>query len=412
MYKTHNKISWENKNDLETNHFISIPDDIQKTIAERGFYLYEWIGNKDVKESIERDFLSLLSELWLIWAVFLVVPTALLFFIGGVFPYAIFGILIAIINICFLWYILFLSLMRSNILRKNNQILMTDSSISINGTIQKLQNNSIKQTWEISKIAMLFEEEIFNTSNIFRSKRKFQVAVFEKLKDWYSSILRKSKWSWKNWGQLVLVLLALYTVYVLSLGVIYFIWIIAISFLGVMISFINNKMLLATGHEITTINNSFENIDEYSKKLETEKLELIELLADAKNNDWKDSLLIKINSGIVIINNQASKAINQSINLKKLIEKSKYTEMFNFAIYNSWIKKQILIPLEQIHDLLIQNVSLLEKQIVDIDVQLSGELDSSKSAALSMSKTRSIMRSDEIKKHIENMEVYIEKLKN
>ena len=47
----------------------------------------------------------------------------------------------------------------------------------------------------------------------------------------------------------------------------------------------------------------------------------------------------------MVINNQASKAVGQSIDLKKLIEKSKYTQMFNFSIYNSWIKKQILSQL-------------------------------------------------------------------
>ena len=400
--KTREKIS---------NEKITIPYEIQETIKERGFYLYEWIGNKDVKESIERDFLELLSKYWLIWALFLILPTTIALFSGASFTYGLFAILFTIINICFLWYILFTSIVRSKILRKNNQVLITDSSVSINGNIIKLDDNKIINTQEIDDIKFLFEEELFNSSYIHISKRKFQVAVFEKMKDWYGNILRKSRWWWKNWGQLVLVLLALYTVYILSLGVIYFIWIIAISFLGVIISFINKKILLATGHQISTINNSFENIDNYSKKLENEKSELIQLLEDAKNNDWKDSLLIKINSGIEVINNQASKAVDQSIDLKKLIEKSKYSEMFNFSIYNSWIKKQILIPLEQIHDLLVQNVSLLETQVWDIDAQLSAELDSSKSGALSMSKTRSIMRSDEIKKHIENMEVFIEKLK-
>lgn len=394
-----------------SNEKIIIPYEIQETIKERGFYLYEWIGNKDVKESIERDFLSLLSELWLIWAVFLVLPTAIAYFVWGGFPYTIFAILITVINVCFLSYILFLSIMRSNILRKNNQVLITDSSISINGIISKLQNNWIEKTSEIHKIATLFEEELFKSSSIFISKRKFQILVFDKMKEWYSSILRKSNMRSKNGGAILILLIWLYTLYILSLWLIYFIWIISISFLWFIISLINKKILLATGHQITTINKSFENIDEYSTILESEKSELIKLLADAKNNDWKDSLLIKINSWIEVINNQASKAVDESIDLKKLIEKSKYTEMFNFAIYNSWIKKQILIPLEQIHALLEQNVKLLTEQVSDIDAQLSAELDSSKSAALSMSKTRSVMRSDEIKKHIENMEVFIEKLK-
>ena len=395
----------------KSNEAIIIPEDIQKIISQRGFYLYEWIWNKDVKESIERDFLELLSKYGLMWAVLLILPTAISLFWGFPYTYSLFWILFITINICFLWYIFFTSIIRSKILRKNNQVLITDRSVSINGNIIKLDDNKIINTQEIDDIKLLFEEELFNSSYIYISKRKFQVAVFEKMKKWYTKILSKSRNSWKNWGQLIAVLLALYTVYVLSLGIVYFIGIILIWIFWIIISIINKKILLITGHEITTINNSFENIDEYSKKLETQKDELIQLLADAKNNDWKDSLLTKINSGIEIINNQANKAVNQSIDLKKWIEKSKYSEMFNFWIYNSWIKKQILIPLEEIHKLLVQNINLLERQVSEIDIQLDIELDSSKKWALSMSKTRSIMRSEEIKKHIENMEVYIEKLK-
>lgn len=175
-------------------------------------------------------------------------------------------------------------------------------------------------------------------------------------------------------------------------------------------SWVNKKMLLITGHKISVINNSFENINEYSQKLESEKNQLIVLLEEAKNNDWKDSLLIKINAGIVVINNQANKAVNQTIDLKILIEKSKYSQMFDFNIYNAWIKKQILVPLEEIKLLLQQNIDFFDKQISEIESQLTQDLDSSKSAALSISKTRAFMRSDEIKLQIENIEKYIQKL--
>lgn len=395
----------------KSNEAIIIPEDIQKIISQRGFYLYEWIWNKDFKESIERDFLQLLSEYWLIWAAFLILPITIAIFLEIDFTMTIFFILIGVINIFFIWYLLYISIIRSTILRKNNQVLITDSSISVNGKISKLYKWEIVNRKNIKEITFLFEEKLFSKSNISHSKKKMKMSLFDELKEWYSYMSKKMTWTWKNWQQLIVLFLGLYTIYVISVGFIYFIWIALIWIFWIIISIINKKILLITGHEITTINNSFENIDEYSKKLETQKDELIQLLADAKNNDWKDSLLTKINSGIEIINNQANKAVNQSIDLKKWIEKSKYSEMFNFWIYNSWIKKQILIPLEEIHKLLVQNINLLERQVSEIDIQLDIELDSSKKWALSMSKTRSIMRSEEIKKHIENMEVYIEKLK-
>jgi predicted transcriptional regulator len=53
---------------------------------------------------------------------------------------------------------------------------------------------------------------------------------------------------------------------------------------------------LQTGHEITTINDKFEHIDKKSKQLIIEKNKLTSLLKEAIDNDWKDSLLSKINS--------------------------------------------------------------------------------------------------------------------
>jgi len=62
------------------------------------------------------------------------------------------------------------------------------------------------------------------------------------------------------------------------------------------LSIINKKILLISGHEITTINDHFENIDKDSKLLIKEKDKLSILLNDAMKSDWKDNLLTKINS--------------------------------------------------------------------------------------------------------------------
>jgi hypothetical protein len=88
------------------------------------------------------------------------------------------------------------------------------------------------------------------------------------------------------------------------------------------------------------------------------------------NNDWKDSLLTKINSKIEKINNHASLSIDTSIELKKDIKKSKYKTMFNFSIYNSWIKKQIQTPLQQILELLNKNLSILKENKIKIEHQI------------------------------------------
>jgi hypothetical protein len=51
--------------------------------------------------------------------------------------------------------------------------------------------------------------------------------------------------------------------------------------------------------------------------------------------------------------------------------------MFNFSIYNSWIKKQIITPLEQIKDLLNSNLLKLKETLKQITNQIKEIKDNS-----------------------------------
>ena len=54
-------------------------------------------------------------------------------------------------------------------------------------------------------------------------------------------------------------------------------------------------------------------------------------------------------------------------------------EMFDYNTYNSWIKKQIIIPLEQIKTLLEKNLEVLNNQKLEIQELLKTETDPRKS---------------------------------
>lgn len=398
-------------NGLETNHSFSIPKNIKNDINERWFHLYNWIWEKDVKQSIERDFLSIIKSAWPFISILLIVP-AVLFIVLWMTPLWIwiFILWLIIINIILFIYLSILWIKRSNILRKNAHVLMTDSSISINWNIKKYSefNNDEK---EIKKISETFEEEIFKQSNIGKTKKTFMRQVMSQIWTWYKSIFKLWKGRSRNSWRLILILLALYSVYALSLWMIYFVWIFFIWIFGNILSIINKQIMLISWHKITSINSNFEKIDNKSKELIKEKNQLSGLLSDAMKNDWKDSLLIKINKWIEKINNNAENAVDTSINLKKEIKESKYQKMFNFSIYNSWIKNQIYIPLSQIVELLEKNLKILSEQKVSIQSQIKDTKDPSLSGPLVASKKRVEMRIWELKLHIWKMKQFISKLK-
>ena len=78
---TKTKTIVEKWNDLETNHSFSIPENIQKDINEKWFYLYNWIWEQDVKQSIERDFLKLIEKLWTFFSLTLIIPSVILLYV-------------------------------------------------------------------------------------------------------------------------------------------------------------------------------------------------------------------------------------------------------------------------------------------------------------------------------------------
>ena len=409
---TKTKKNEEENNDLETNHYFSIPKEIKSEIDKKWFYLYEWIGSKDIKNSLERDFLKFLRFLWIPIAVILIIPTLVMYFFVSYNIYLYFFWVIILVNIIFFIFLSILSIKRSKNLKDNAYVLLTDTHISVNWKIQKNWEISKETITEINKISKLFEEKIFEKSNIENSKNNLMKHTKDKLLGWYSYIWRiASRKSGRNTMQFVLLLMILYTMYLVSMAWIYIIWIFFVSIFWVITSFVNKKILLISGHKVTKINDDFDYIDEYSKLLNTEKDSVLKLINQAIDNDWKDSLLTKISKKLEWVNKFANLSINKNIELKKNIQNSKYNEMFNFNKYNIWIKNQILIPLEDIKKLLDINLEKLIKQYEEVKIQISESQDSSKKGALEVSEKRLEMRISEMKKHIEKMNLYINKLK-
>lgn len=84
--------------------------------------------------------------------------------------------------------------------------------------------------------------------------------------------------------------------------------------------------------------------------------------------------------------------------------------MFSFEIYNSWIKKQIRSPLEDILSLLSQNKKLLEETLSDIEKQIKGTKKVELQSALGLQKTRLEIQYEKIVSYIPLLENSISKL--
>jgi hypothetical protein len=153
-------------------------------------------------------------------------------------------------------------------------------------------------------------------------------------------------------------------------------------------SFIAHRILLATNNLEHTIQTLYGQITDISIDLKKEKKSSLSLLEEAGRNDWKENLSKKIEDSFEQINNQANKATVKSLELKKLLEDSKYRDIFNFSKYGNWIKIQILEPLDEIYDILKKNKNTLTGIQSDLERQILITTESSLKKALELQKER------------------------
>lgn len=138
--------------------------------------------------------------------------------------------------------------------------------------------------------------------------------------------------------------------------------------------------------------------------------ENIRFLTEAKNANWTENLSTKINSSFLEINNLALNSTNLSIKLRKKLQNSDYKNIFNFTKYDSWLKKQIILPMENLIEVLEKNEKILKNNIKSIENQILQTQDSSLQKPLELQKIRLENQLENISKTIINLKSQISKV--
>lgn len=155
------------------------------------------------------------------------------------------------------------------------------------------------------------------------------------------------------------------------MGGVYFFGVLFVSILAQFFSWIAHRILLIAHNTEHLIQSSFHEIYEASIKLKKNKKETISLLSKAQKNEWIDNLSGNIHTAFKELNIIARDATKKSIGLRKRLKKSKYNNIFNFAKYDTWIKNQVLSPIDEILELLKNNKNIITKTLSKLNVQLS-----------------------------------------
>ncbi len=378
---------------------IVIPENIQNEINNKGFYLYRWITSDEIKMSIERDYLKIIKYTWPLLAIF------------SIFIWIIFGsiyfFLITVLSWIFLiiLYLIWISIYRSYILVNNSYVVVSDSSVYVWWKSFNL-NDTNKINSETKYISDVFEEKLFWNSWLSISKEKFYKDVVDGLFSWFHKVSTFYESKTKN----SLPLILLYLLYVFILSISYFFGVFFLWIFTLLLSFINKIALRIVWNKAIIIDNLFIKIDKSSSKLSKLKDDIYKLLENAIDNEWKDWLLDKINASLSSINEEVDYSIDNSENLRTQIENSKYRDIINFSIYNSWLRKQIKDPLVQIKKLLIVSTGSLNKSKEDISKKLKTIKRKSLISNLELQLERIEIQLKNINEKIKSLDLYIKKL--
>lgn len=384
---------------------------ISKTVKERGFYLYEWISSDELRMTLERDYLNIVR-----WAS---IPLAVICAIAGFIGFAGWpiGTILAVLGVLGIFYLiigLILSIQffyRSYLYTRGANVVITDDYfVSWANIMEQWDKKAVQKNFE--KFEKIFDEPFLGESKLAEKKAIAKTELFDNLKNIAYGWWKILQWVWRSrdsWWIVVIILVAGF-LYAAMMGLVYFIGIFFIALFGRIFSWFAHQYLIAmsnTEHKIQTL---FSDIQDSSDRLNTSKKDTVSLLSDASKNEWKENLSARLGESFELINTIANNTTDKSIKLRKILESSKYKDIFNFVKYGNWVKKQILEPIEEILLLLNKNSDTLRNTIFSLDSQITTTTDPSLQKPLILQQERLKMQVESFQRNIDLLNSYREKL--
>lgn len=383
----------------------------ENSVHDKWFALYEWISPDELSLTIKRDYLKIVRWSSIPLAIITGIA-AFIWFAGGPI-----GTILAVMAVLWVFYgivfcILFIKLLRrAYSYTRMADIVMTDNHYIVGKNIfEKWEQDKIRKAF--SYMEKTFEEPFLGKSVLPDTVAHEQKNLFENLKDialggWkVIQSVGRSKDSW--W--IVIALLLAGILYGVMMATVYFIGILFIWFFGKIFSWLAYRYLLMTNNTEHRIQNLFREINTLSQHLEWEKEKTISLLTEAGRNEWKDNLLTKINTSTELLAKLAGNGVNDTKKLQKILESSRYKDIFNFVKFGWWIKSQILEPIESILLLLRKNHDILGSTLRDINNQISVTKESNLRWPLELQKKRLESQQEQFIRIIKLLEEYQSKL--
>lgn len=388
------------------------PEFIEEKVDERGFYLYEWISQEELRMSVQSDYLSIIR-----WAS---IPLAIVTVIAGFLGLSgggVFGVLLAVMGVLAFFYtlvliaLIFMMIRKSYLYTRGGNVVITDNHYVSNGQVVERDNFSAQKK-AFESLEKTFREPLLEPSGLAEHIEMQKSSLMDQLKSiaagWGKMV--QSLGRSRDAGGIVLVLMIAGVLYGTMMAAVYFLWVFFVSILARVFSWIAHGALLAmnnTEHEMQTL---FGKIYESSLTLKWAQKSSVSLLTEAGRNEWAESLSERMNESFELIGEMAGYATDDAVRLRKILENSKYKDIFNFVKYGNWVKNQVIAPIDEIYLLLQQNHAILSASLISIDAQIHDTKTPSLQKPLILQKDRIDMQLDSFERVMKMLEGYRKKL--
>lgn len=398
-------------------HFItgmkfSLPSHIQGVIETRWFYLYKWVGIEEMKIAIERDFLYILSRLWvplvIVTIFWIIISIYYLWYNSNMLFASFLPIWITLLGVFI--YLIGISIYRSFLLSRNAFVLLTEKNIYIDGKVIDINNiDWIKQvTYRIENV---FHKKLFSKSgkhsSVYWLYRKISDELLSSFDRWWAKV--GSLWWPTEISLLTMLLILIYVLYVIIMFITYFFWILLLFLFLFIVSLGVKKIVTFQWRALISMNNFFNKLEEKSAVLTHYAFKLQENFIHAKNNNWQESLLMKINSSIDDMGIEIEELIDDSIVLREKMELSDYRDIFQFSVYDDRLKNYIFRPVYGIKSLIDENLKLLLQRRKYFLEQIWHTSEASLQRELKVQATRLDNQMQQFSKSLELIKYYLSK---
>ena len=294
-----------------------------------------------------------------------------------------------------------------------NFSIITNKYFSVNKKIWKIKDKYLIELDKQSAIlGKSFWEELFLKSNLWEKKKSLSSELVSQFSAGASWIFRDS-WFGNNGkeGSFKIMLFLVYIAFVIAMGIIYFFGIFITAIFWIFINFLIKSYLIWKWNLVLLINEYFKDIEKYSSNLKENKQILSKELEQAKENDWSEWRLTKINKWLWTTNKIANKAFDESQKLVEEIRNSEYNQIFDYNLYNSWLNKQLSEPMQGIYDILEENTNLIKNEILKNNETLQNSNDEKLKWHLELANKRLEMKKKKIDSQKNNIFLYLQKIK-